>query len=278
MFKVSCPHCGVRLTAPDELLGKPVNCQKCNTKFILSNRWMNEPMNFESETRISDSPLTGTVQSSSSKLLGSAEETGERQLRIEIENSTSEEGSLIAPAVESKHALPAQNASTEFSPAIATIPGFEWNHRLTANLNHVNETYSILALFDFRFRYFLTPSIVRLTWFLAIILFAVWLFLICYFYVSSLLNQSPTLFPASALSKEKSVIVQGDLPTDKSVWPMLLNLGFFITLGIMSLIVLLWVRILLETMMMVFCIGGSLKQKSDESKRINSLSQKGADT
>jgi hypothetical protein len=43
MIKTSYPNCGFRLTAADDLRDKPVNCQKCGTKFVLSKRWLHEP-------------------------------------------------------------------------------------------------------------------------------------------------------------------------------------------------------------------------------------------
>lgn len=151
MLKVSCPNCGVRLTASNELVGQPVNCQKCNTKFVLSTRWMNEPI-----------------------VPGAASDSQPDQRSDE----------KPPPPRQSDSNWPALEA-TAVDPTRITI-----RERSGSWLDNYSEARSVADFFDFRFHRYLTPWIVRISWMIVLLLAVGWGLLISYAYVSSLLDNS----------------------------------------------------------------------------------------
>lgn len=283
MFKVSCPHCGVRLTAPDELLGKPVNCQNCNVKFILSNRWTNEPLAadtklYGSQEKASDSPGVNSVSvtvNPTPNMEGVLSTPLQPVETTATANKSSSTRSDVAATPALKPFQPLHSplpsgpgGSLDRSSAITFSSNNGWDYRATPRLSQTQETYSILALFDFRFKYYLTPLIIRLTWTLVIVLFSIWLLSLSYFCVSALMNRSSSLFPATASSTASSSVERDATDPVPLLSPLLSNLIIFVTLVVASFFVLLWIRMLLETMMMIFGIGSKLREKNTNAKRV----------
>lgn len=277
-MKVSCPTCGVRLSAPEDLLGKPVNCQKCNTKFVLSRRWMNEPLMVPvDESQLSRNDDADLVENAS--LLREESSMGSSadpilEMPEPLEGSSSSGDSLASELSESPSLMPGKptksllikNPATEpiFRPPRNVsmdlpTPGIELLES-TTSLQDYRETNSLFDFFDFRFRRYLTPGIVRISWFLILLVSAVWLLLLSYFYLSSLLQRTNFEFPEIRTNSAVPIETTNDSPVFK-IPQFFYNSALYFTYLIASTIALLWTRVLFETVIMVFSIGTYLSEK-----------------
>jgi len=285
MIKTSCPHCGVRLSAPDELVGKPVNCQKCSSKFVLYKRWMNEPFarsGDSSGTNLSGPqfPAGNTFGNSALNSTGDSLEresgtpAGSFSAEPEKDDSKTVSSDLTAATASSlpdqlslglptELSQPSEESNFQSSNPLASVKVY----RSSASIYRYDETVSILTLFDFRFRYFLTPSIIRVTWFLVMILMVVGVLMLSYFYLSSLMAGRSGLFQFEGgegqvgdLENSEVTMLAGKVP------PPLLNTALFFSILLGGLIGVLWIRVLLETIMMIFSVGGSLRETKNNHR------------
>jgi endogenous inhibitor of DNA gyrase (YacG/DUF329 family) len=299
MIKVNCPTCGVRLTAPDELQNKPVNCQKCNTKFILSRRWTNEPLFVVGEVQTSEAtesersaveglqqevrPADPAAAMEAAGLLSSdfgAESSGEVSSRPSFDftlsagsldtNSGNGLGDspsglrspvLADPAAKRPVVTPTQSpqAVTDSSEFPFHRPSNE--NRATAELRHFCEAASVWQFFDFRFRGYLAPGIIRVSWFLILMVFAFWLVFMSYFYLSSVIQRKDLVLPTM---RNQSTFEADIANVNVLVVPRFFyNSAIYFTCTIIGFVSLLWTRVIFETVMMVFCIGSHLRSKKN---------------
>jgi hypothetical protein len=286
MMKVSCPTCGVRLTAPEDLLGKPVNCQKCNTKFVLSRRWMNEPLMVSTEFQIPEKAegyvpaeakvsLLGNDSSEGSSdpvsaLLESIETPGSSSEKTEIPSA---ETSSSLPGSPAQYFLTTKTIATEpimraARPLSGDVPDLapEAESRDSLNLNHYRESDSILDFFDFRFRRYLTPGIVRISWFLILLATSLWLVLLSYFYLTSIIQRTGFVFP-EVLNRSLETRETSDHEMVFAIPAFFYKSALFFTYLIATLIVLLWMRVFFETVMMVFNVGSYLREAKFRPKK-----------
>lgn len=305
MIKVNCPTCGVRLTAPDELINKPVNCQKCNTKFILSRRWTSEPLTVAGdgiavqgvidERSADEVPLTESltdstdpqVNSESVSLLGSdssmgssAESNLDPSFDFTLSSATLDDASEIQSeslsiepaaangspkrqALSSSGQSPAPPVSAisqvTLAPSLTEVSKLTAETASTTNLQNFRETASIWQFFDFQFRAYLTPGIVRISWFLILMVTTFWLLFLSYFFLSSIIQRKEFLLPTVQNQS-------AGLPTATDAQVLVVprffyNSAMYFTYTIASIVGLLWIRVLFETVMMVFSIGSHLQVK-----------------
>ncbi len=287
MIKVNCPNCGVRLNAPDELAGKPVNCQKCQSKFILSTRWANEPLSVGSAQgaqRISqpssDSDLGSQPDSSraESKSYGSGS-----AVDYQADSATRSASQLPVPApsqpnsllVESAYApvsaslpiasvdlesgnqesQPADAGSTlrpvvkEVDAQLRSIAKAESSQRLRRfDIDGFTESDSLLDLFDFRFRRYLTPIILKASWVVVMFVAVGWGLLATFGYASSILNASSFQVGGAATN-----------PITDNLSPQILKTGIFAGFLLGIVMALLWIRVLFESILMLFHMGNLMR-------------------
>ncbi len=241
MIKVNCPSCGVRLTAPDELAGQPVTCQKCESKFVLSKRWMNEPLDAEAVRSLSDSvpPPGGLPATEPPKPAAPAVVTAPSAATVPASDSQPI-AELSAPAV---------NGSGNPNAQLQAISRSQYAERLgKASLDGFVEARSFLEFFDFRLRRYLTPWILRISWLLVMIVALIWGGIVSWAYVTSLVGVEPTTPSPSAMQS-----VAANTP------PALMKTGVYLSSIAAILLTLLWIRVLFETIMLLFSIGNTLR-------------------
>ncbi len=132
-----------------------------------------------------------------------------------------------------------------FEPPIASTPTY--NTTVSARFK---KSSSILdAILDFRFEKYVTPVIIRITWILTLIIAAMLLIFQLYVDVASLFPESP-----SATAPPSDF----EFRPDGRVVDKLVQFGFFLVRYTGIFMALLWVRVWLETMIVLFNIAQSL--------------------
>ncbi len=241
MIKVNCPNCGVRLTASDDHVGKPVNCQKCNTKFILSKRWTNEPLEIVTDSH--DSP-------------------GRNQFVVPLHASSGSSSSISA--VE-QISTPSTGNSTTPWEAIARQE--DAARRYAVHLDGYVEARSMVEFFDFRFRRYLTPWIIRISWPLVMTGAMIWIVIVSYTFVSSLIASGDL---SVGPSENPSAVSAADEPSDREqlfvVSPFFMKSGMFLTGMITIVLSVLWIRVVFETIILLFSIANTLRVIEDHEK------------
>ena len=254
MIKVNCPNCGVRLTASDDHVGKPVNCQKCNTKFILSKRWTNEPLEVVADSQ--DRLESGNKDSHDSP--------GRNQFTVPIDfsSATSSGVSMLEQSAPLSRAT--SNSATPWE-AIARQEDAARRHAV--HLDGYVEARSLVEFFDFRFRRYLTPWIIRVSWPLVMTGALIWIMVVSYTFVSALiasgdLSVGPSEnLPAASMAEE--VANQKNLFV---ISPFFMKSGLFLTGLITITLGLLWIRVVFETIILLFSIANTLRVIEDHEK------------
>jgi hypothetical protein len=137
----------------------------------------------------------------------------------------------------------------------------------STDLREYQETLSFIDFFDFRFRRYLTPGIVRISWFLILLACALWILLLSYFYVSSLLHRHHFTLPDVRIGSNLASEPVSD-PSVFTIPQFFYNSALYFTYLIVAMIGLLWTRVAFETIIMVFSIGSYLReQKSGRGKK-----------
>ncbi len=304
MIKVNCPNCGVRLNAPDELAGKPVNCQKCQSKFVLSTRWANEPISIGSAKGSQRIPQTSdtksTSQSNTSRSDSSrpeatpitSHESSSSAANYEVNSDARPASQLPVPSpiqpsaipVESAYspvAVPARNPPIDSDAENREIDGpLKPPHHAVANtsldssgavdsqlksiaqantsqrlrrfdIDGFTESDSLLDLFDFRFRRYMTPMILKASWIVVLFIAIGWGLLATFGYASSILN-SPS--------------VEFSNPIADSLSPQVVKTGLFLSFLIGIMMAVLWIRVIFESILMLFHIGNLMRIKKNSSE------------
>lgn len=280
MIKVNCPNCGVRLTAPDDFVGRAVNCQKCNTKFILSKRWMNEPLTVPGngngddvghqpqESEASDSvqsnePPKHADEKSASAVSGVDASSSEIPANRIPTEAVAEIPTAILPGASGLWAksLPVDSPAESQLESIAKQT--EAVRRGAPGLDGYVEARSFWEFFDFRFRRYLTPWILRISWLLILVLALIWFLIICYTYLSSLLQlgQSGDL-PVAIDTGSGTSFTSGEPARISGAikWsPFFVESGVFLSAVFGLILTVLWIRVLFESIMMLFSMGNTLR-------------------
>ena len=251
MIKVNCPNCGVRLTASDDHVGKPVNCQKCNTKFILSKRWTNEPLEMVTD---SNRLASGASEAHDSP--------GRNQFAVPLDASSGSSGSISAVEQVS---TPTMGNSTTPWEAIARQEDAARRHAV--HLDGYVEARSLVEFLDFRFRRYLTPWIIQISWPLVMTGAMIWILIVSYTFVSSLIASGDL---SVGPGESSSVVAAPGEPTDRGplliVSPFFLKSGLFLT-GIITIgLSVLWIRVVFETIILLFSIANTLRVIEDHEK------------
>jgi endogenous inhibitor of DNA gyrase (YacG/DUF329 family) len=259
MIKVNCPSCGVRLSASNDHIGRPVTCQKCETKFVLSKRWTNEPLTeaeLEQKRRAALNQVPSPVSSSASShdlpvpSVGSTAANSTIPAAVSIPVPDSESATFDAPSV-----APVRNPATDKPlpdpqdqlQAISLAKQAE--RRGAPSLDGYAEARSFVEFFDFRFRRYVTPWILKIGWLLLLIAAVVWFAIATYTYVAALLFSAQA--PESELAGLPGTVVE---PTSALV------LTFFYVSTIGSIVVgLLVCRVVFESVMALFSICNTMR-------------------
>jgi hypothetical protein len=181
-------------------------------------------------------------------------------------------------ALDFSHALPGQalacprchasfdnpgDASLAVAVGAQTTPGSGAHARTRSEFL---EGSSLLHLFDLSFKRFATPSIVRLTWFALLIVAAIWLLFVTVTVASVALSDSPRA------SSAPGGLQRSQNPLEVSAAAMIgRQTGrVFFSLVILTQIVLtglsfLWIRVGLESAIVLFHIAGSLKSLDEKT-------------
>ena len=131
---------------------------------------------------------------------------------------------------------------------------------------------SIWDVFDFKFEKYLTPWIIRVTWIAALIVTGLTISLYTFVLVASFVPKNST--PQTASSQEGSSAseprsrlaierlmpdgLSGDDRGDSNAQTILLNVFTWVSMTIAVLVSLLWIRVLLEMMIVLFNMATSL--------------------
>ncbi len=253
MIKVNCPSCGVRLSASDDYIGRPVTCQKCDTKFVLSKRWTNEP-------------LSGSDVAQ--QLAQSGEPVPASQFPTPSPSTLVPPPGTPTPAVPTAVTIPQPDTSGLPAPPATALPltttktttPAEAQAQLQAiaraktaerrgmpSLDGYVEARSVVEFFDFRFRRYLTPTILRISWLLILVVAFVWLVIVSYAYVASLMNSSEL----------DSQNISQTVAAETS--PFLLKTGVYLTTAATIGVSLMWLRVIFETIIAIFSMCNTLR-------------------
>lgn len=240
MQKVKCNHCGANLKLPHGLSGDKAKCPKCRN-------------------RLSMMTASATVQTTTDPPGPSdSDSQATPPMQLLSADVTSEEGvsSTLATAT---------NDSVDAS-------------RMTR----------LAKMFDFRFKTYLTPWIIRFTWICVLVLSSLWILFTGYLYSTSLVSGSrsggvssrslPSLSSTGGdvdqlLDQLESM--QGNISnmsgllggnsSGGSFTSFLWSLLLFVTAMVGLLLTVLWSRVMLETIIVIFDIAGRLKSIDEKT-------------
>ncbi len=251
-MKVNCPNCGVRLSASVGLEGKPVNCQKCNTKFVLSRRWAMEALE---ESAYAAQETDGSLEDERPRTDSDSGSTG-KSIQLLIDDGEIDEPLLDGGGIDSFNLVPSA-ITKPTSPT--TVPRRDRKPARIEILENYDETTSFWELFDFGFQRYLTPHIVRISWFLILLAVAVWLLIVSYFYLSSVINRQPFALPEI---RDASVSpAMHNFPSSIGLPQFFYSSAIYLTTVLTCVVALIWIRVGLETIIMIFKIGGELRNR-----------------
>lgn len=127
---------------------------------------------------------------------------------------------------------------------------------------------SVWDLFDFRFEKYLTPWIVRFTWIVALILVTIWLLGYCSVLLIdfSASRSGGVTVESSGSSTPNVSSASGDGPSRGMIRlrGLIFRAAYIITGVLTAIIVLLWVRVTLETVIVLFNIANTLTAIEDQ--------------
>lgn len=303
MIKVQCPKCNVRLTASESYVGHPVTCQKCHTKFVLSKRWTNQPL--EPGDKSSQLPLPGTnseathsePQDSSAIPSAKSIDDQRRSTSKQMAGSMGESENVVsADAISADEALAtpvsevpptpipkgipagmtfqdADSGSGELSEGVVESWSSIASARLRSGLPDLEKlvvSTSLMDLFDFRFRKLLTPKILKVTWLLVMILVPLCLLLLTFVYLYELIP--PAWLDTGVADNAIPSVEQSKFEFPNWAMRALILTMSYVAVVVVTVISVLWIRVALEAIVVLFGIASSVrtmdaqefKQHSDE--------------
>ena len=226
-----CPGCAKALSIADHLGGQVRTCPNCEIKF-----------------RVPAAPHADSQADDAATHDDFAQPAAERETEPSIEEPPV--GGI--PNFEPRH-----------SPATTSDASVFWRKARGSNFS--------LALFDFKFEHYLTPWIIRFSWICVLCLAAVWILFLSYRFVSSSFSGSDPVTPTLSTSPDALNQMLEGLMSQQS------PLGFFSSFGgraimtlsglVAILLTVLWTRVMLETLIVIFNISNTLKsieQKVDD--------------
>ena len=151
--------------------------------------------------------------------------------------------------------IPAVEEGESFSFAAANSkPSFT-----TSSKNVSGFIDAFFALFDWRFKRYLTPWVVRVTWIVFLALVAMWLLTICLGVVIS-------LFPFDSPAPANRRFPQFDKPESSGLPLYARYIAGLITMVTTSILGVLWVRVILELVVVRFNMAESLRSLENDLK------------
>lgn len=125
----------------------------------------------------------------------------------------------------------------------------------------------MVEFFDFRFRRYLTPWIIRISWPLVMTGAMIWIVIVSYTFVSSLIASGDL---SVGPSENPSAVSAADEPSDREqlfvVSPFFMKSGMFLTGMITIVLSVLWIRVVFETIILLFSIANTLRVIEDHEK------------
>jgi len=129
------------------------------------------------------------------------------------------------------------------------------SHGRSAALRTFKESNSPLDLFDWKFEKYLTPWIVRFTWLAVLALTSLWLTLVL---ISTVASFMPVEAPRRPSMDFEFRSPQDVIPGNAWLWSAIFRIVGVGTAVAFTILWLLWVRVLLESAIVIFNIAKTL--------------------
>lgn len=138
-----------------------------------------------------------------------------------------------------------------------------------AALRTFQESNSPLDLFDWKFEKYLTPWIVRITWIAVLLMTALWLFFLMVSFTLSFLPEIAASTPPNAFGTSPRLSPTPRMETayfgSPRVWLMVGRIIALATSLVTTIIGLLWLRVALESAIVLFHIAKSLASINEKT-------------
>lgn len=177
---------------------------------------------------------------------------------------------LACPRCHARFTIP---GTTPGAPPIAgPLPNFsEFGPSVTARRPFQHQSTSLLDLLDFSFTRYVTPLIVKITWVIALILSAGWLSLVVVGLIVSMLPEIETPQGTRRSSRPRPEI-QFDFQSNElaeragdASFAVAMRVAIVITQLVGIILFLLWIRVALEAVIVIFHMAANLKSIDDKT-------------
>ena len=231
---VTCPGCNKQYSVAAEHVGKKVGCQQCSMQFTVQPQTSATP---QPPTPISKKPKP--INKSLAPAAG-------------------------APAVE-EFAAEEPRTSADFS----RFKKRSAIDKYRANNEGLRPATSWLDIFDWKFEKYLTPWVLRLVWICCLVGAGFWLLLLTLSTIGSFFPPETSDGFRRASSSSVAAML-GAIPLVRSLSPeTLVNIVKFIGFVFLftsATLCLLWIRVILESFIVVFNIATTLKSIDDKTE------------